>query len=85
MNGRRGTGEVEYPVHVHQQRLAHVVLYKPEAGLVPEVGDVLQPAGEEVVQANHLVPALHQPLAEMGSDEPGTAGNQDLHVWLRSL
>ena len=43
--------------------------------LVTDVGDVLQRPGLEVVEADHPVPVAEQPLAEMGPEEAGAAGD----------
>jgi len=42
---------------------------------VADVGDVLQRAGLEVVEADHPVPLAEQVLAEMGTEEAGAAGH----------
>ena len=50
-----------------------------EVRVVEQVLDVLAPAGEEVVQADDVVALGQQPVAEMGADEPGAAGDEDPH------
>jgi hypothetical protein len=44
------------------------------------MGDVLAPAGEEVVQADHVMTICEQSLTEVGSEESGAAGHQNAHV-----
>ena len=42
-----------------------------------QVGDVGLLAGEEVVEADDVVPLLDQPLAEVRAEEAGAAGDQN--------
>ena len=44
-------------------------------GLVADVLDVLQGAGVEVVQADHLVAIRQQALAQVRAQKTGTAGD----------
>ena len=49
-----------------------------------QVGDVRLLAGEEIIEADHVVPLLHQPLAEVRAEKTGPAGDQNAfeHVLL---
>ena len=42
-----------------------------------QVGDVRLLAGEEVVEADHVVPLVDQPLAQVRAQKPGPAGDQN--------
>ena len=41
-----------------------------EARIVEQVKDVLAPAGEEIIEAEHFVAFAEEPLAKMRADEP---------------
>jgi hypothetical protein len=44
-----------------------------------KVVEVLQVAGEKVVNGEDLVPFGQKPLAEVRADEPGSAGDEGPH------
>src|SRR5262249_29180939 len=73
------------PVERGPERVgAQVEGVQGEAGPAAEGGDVAlldgpRVIGDEGVQADDLVAVLQQPLAEVGADEPGGAGDQTLH------
>ena len=48
-----------------------------EMRVVQQVDDVVLGAGEEVVHADHVVTVAEQPLAEVGAEKTGAAGDQD--------
>ena len=48
-----------------------------EARVVVQVIDVALGAGEEVVDAEHLVALLEQAVAEVRAEEAGAAGDED--------
>jgi hypothetical protein len=50
-----------------------------ETGVVEQVLDVVAPAGEEIVEADDLVPLGEQTIAQVGADEAGAAGDQYPH------
>src|SRR5262249_46081443 len=77
--GRRRAGQVEYRVHgaVDVERLAHVVIEKPEAFVVSEMGHVGARPGDEGVDRDDLVAAVDKSIAEMGADEAGPARDDD--------
>ena len=45
-----------------------------------EMRDVVDRAGGQVVEDRHLVAVAQQSFGEVGSDEPGAAGNQGFHA-----
>ena len=74
---RGGTGQVVDLVDLQEDRQGDVVADQLEVGPAKQVGDVRLLAGEEVVQADDVVPPLQQPLAEMRAEKAGPAGHQD--------
>ena len=68
--------------------MGDVVTQQLEALVVEEVLDVATGAGEEVVDAKHLVAALEQAVGEMRPEEAGAAGDEnsalEMHRWQRS-
>jgi hypothetical protein len=47
-----------------------------KAAVLKQVGNVLSPAREEVIHAQHFVATLQQRFAQMGTQKAGAAGNQ---------
>ncbi len=63
-------------VHLHGQRVLHVVAVQLETRVTQQVRHVGARAGEEVVQAHDIVPFLDQAFAQMGTEEPGPSCDQ---------
>ena len=59
--------------------IEHRSLPEVEARVVQEVPDVVYAAGGHVVQGDDGVTAGQEHIREMGSDEPGAAGDENLH------
>ena len=79
-------GEVVDLVDLHVQRRGDVVAQHLEARVLPQVRDVRLAPGVVVVEAEHVVPGLEEPLAEVRPEEAGAAGDQDtLHGLFREL
>jgi ammonia channel protein AmtB len=55
--------------------VAHIVFDEGKSLLPDQVGDILDPSGEEVVHANHGMSGLHQHIGKMTSKKPGPACN----------
>ena len=74
-------GEVHHRIEraVDDERQDHVVVDQREPWVVGEVLDVLLAAGHEVVDAHHLLATLDQRVAQVRSEEPGAAGDEDAH------
>jgi len=51
------------------------VAHQFEVVVVEQFDDVVLGAGEEVVDADDVVPLFQQPLAEMGAEKAGAAGD----------
>ena len=77
MDGARGTGEIEDPVDFEEDRLRDVVSHEFEGGAAEEMGDVLLPAREEIVETDYLVAVADESLAKVGTDEPGASGDEN--------
>src|SRR5690606_27139642 len=59
----------------HRQFLGHVGLHQGEPRTVEQGGDVLRPAGAEVVDAGDGGARVQQGGAQMGADEARAAGD----------
>ncbi len=77
MSGRGGTGEIVDLIDFQEDRQRHVVADQLEVRTWQQVGDVRLLAGEEVVEADHVVPAFQQPFAKMNAEKARPAGDQD--------
>ena len=77
--GRTGRGsEIEQVVDLSQvERLADVLLYQGEAGLVDQSGEVGDPAGGKVVDTYDVMALGEESIAKMRAKEAGGAGDQD--------
>ena len=73
----RRAGEVVDLVDLQPQRLDDVVAEELEVRLREEVGDVRLLAREEVVDADHVVTCIDEPLAQMAAEEAGATGDED--------
>jgi hypothetical protein len=58
-----------------EARLAHVVVDEPESLLAEQVLDVLLAAGAAVVDAQHVVAAIDEEVAQVRPEEAGPAGD----------
>ena len=81
----RRAGKVENPVHraLDVDEAGDVVLDELEGRVADQVGDVVRRPGDEVVHPDHLVPLGDEPVAEMGAQEAGGAGDEDTHSFGR--
>ena len=57
-----------------------VVLDKLELLVARQMRNVVGMSGDEVVEANHCVPFPEESIAEVGSEKPTRAGDQDSHA-----
>ena len=64
VDGGGRAGQVVDLVHFQIEREGHVVAQKLEARVVQQVKDVVARAGEEVVDAKHVMAGLEQALAQ---------------------
>jgi hypothetical protein len=65
MDRRRGTGQVIDLIDFQQDGFDHVVAYKFKPRSGHQVGDVLSPSREKVVETDHLVLFGQQAFAKM--------------------
>ena len=77
MPGCRGAGQIVDLVHLQPDGHRDVVPDEFEIRRFQQVSDVALLAGEEIVEADHVVACLDHPLAQMGAQKAGPAGNQD--------
>lgn len=63
MDGGRRAGEVVDLVDFDQDGLDHIVTDQLKVGVGEQMGDIFLGAREKIVDANHVVSALHQELA----------------------
>ena len=77
MAGRGGTRQVVDLVHLQEDRQRNVVADQLEVRAGQQMGDIRLLAGEEVVQADHVVTVFQQPLAEVGAEKTSSAGDQN--------
>jgi len=64
---------VDWSLHKHV--LGDVVLCELELRVAQEVSDIVGASSEQVVQAKDIIPAFQQEIAQVTSEEPGTASD----------
>ena len=75
---RRGrAGEIVDFVALQIERHGHVVADEIEARMAEQVRDVRLAAGEQIVDAEHVVPLPDQPVAQMRTQKSRTTGDED--------
>ena len=73
------------PVHLQLDRFGDVVTDELKTRMANPAGDVGLTPSEVVVEADHFIPALHQPVDQVGAEEAGTSGDEvDQHEKRRS-
>jgi len=72
---RSGTGQIVYLINFEEDGLHHVMSYEFEIGFFQEMTHVLLSTGEEIVQAQNIMTFRDQAITEVGTEEPGAAGN----------
>ncbi len=75
--GRGGTGEVVDPPHWPRDRrqIGDIGAQKAKARMRHERRDILQPPGNQAVEAQDPMALRQKSLAQMRADEPGAAGH----------
>src|SRR5207237_3244854 len=76
-------GEIEHRAGRPRQRnrLADVVVEEGESGMSPVALGVVPPAGEQVVDGDHLVAAIEETIDEVAADEPGSSQHDRAHYF----
>ena len=77
MHGRGRAGEVINLVGFHIERERDVMAHQLKGRVGQELGDILAPAGEKVIDAQDLVTVGEKPFAEVRADEPRAACHDD--------
>ena len=68
------------PIHLELDRFGDIVADEFETGMANPARDVGLAPCEVVVETDHLIAALHQPVDQMGAEKAGTASDEmDLH------
>ena len=68
------------PVHLKLDRFRDVVADEFETGMADPARNVGFTAGEVIIETDHLIAVLHQPVDQMGAEEAGTSSDEvDLH------
>ncbi len=70
------TGQVPDPVHLQLDRLGDIVSQQLEARMSDPALNVALAAREVVVEADHLLTSLHQPVNQMGAQKPCPTGDE---------
>jgi Fe2+ transport system protein B len=73
VNRRRGAGKVVDLVDFNIEWKSHIVTHKFEARLGVQVVNILLSTGEQIVDAEHLVAQLKQPVREVRAQEASAA------------
>src|SRR5688500_987073 len=76
--GRRAREVIDL-VHLEKDRQRDVVPDQFEVWIVEEMQDVLAPAGEKVIEAQHFLPFAEQTFAQMRTDKSRTSRYENPH------
>ena len=67
-------------IHLKLDRLRDVVADEFETGMTDPTRNVGFTAGEVIIETDHLIAILHQPVDQMGAEEAGPSSDEvDLH------
>ena len=69
-------GEGPSAAQTPRQWVDHIVLDEVEPRVADKMGDIFHAARQETVDAHHAQTLCDQPIAQMRTDEAGTAGHQ---------
>ena len=64
------------PIHLQLDRFGDIVADEFETRMADPARNVGLPAGEVIVETDHLIAALHQPVDKMGAEEAGTSSDE---------
>lgn len=79
MDGASRARQVEDAIDFEKNRFRDIVTEQFEVGVIPQMLHVYPTTRKEIVEANDLVPVREQTLAQMTSQESGSAGDQATH------
>jgi hypothetical protein len=74
-----GAGKVVDPIDLELEGIDDVMPHQLEAGIADQVLDIGLPTGEEVIEADDVMPLTDKAIAKVGAEKSGTAGNEDTH------
>ncbi len=77
--GRAGKVEHCVQIALNIDVIGHIVLDEMKALMTGQVGNVVCVACDQVVHRDHMMALLQQPIAEMASQKPGSAGDKNSH------
>jgi hypothetical protein len=77
VDGRGRAGEVVDLVYLDIEREGDVMAHQFETRLLQEVGDVVLPAGEKIIDTQNILALRDEPLAQVRAEESGAARHQD--------
>lgn len=77
MNRGGRASQVVDLIHLQKNRLDDVVSDELEPGVPKAVHQVLLPAGEEIVNDDHIVPSIEKLVDEVAADESRPTGDHD--------
>ena len=77
MDGRGRTGQVVDLVHLHVEGIGNVMTHELEVMVVEQRHDIVLCPGEEVVHTEDVVTLVQQPVAEVGTQKAGAAGDEN--------
>ena len=64
------------PIHLQLDRFGDIVADEFETRMADPARNVGLPAGEVIVETDHLIAAFHQPVDQMGAEETGTSSDE---------
>ena len=67
------------------QIVAYIIFDKRKSFVPDQMGDILDPSGEEVVHADYGMPRLQQQIGEMTPKKSGSTCNKDTHTMILLL
>jgi uncharacterized iron-regulated protein len=71
-----GACQVPYLVNLHIERKSHIMPLELEMSMTEQMRNVALLASEQVVHTQDVLPLLDEPVAQVGSEESGAAGNK---------
>ena len=79
VGGGSWAGEVVDAVNLELERVDDVMAHEFEAGIADEMLDVRLTTSEEIIKTDNFMSLLDKTVAEMGTKESGSAGNENSH------
>ena len=80
MSRCRRAGEIVDFIHLKPDRVRDIVPNEFEVPHLEQIDNIALLTGEKIVEADHVVPLLHHPLAERRPQKAGSSGDKNLLV-----